>query len=449
MRSAFITAAVMAAAICMTTAPARAEVSWLDLLADPDNAALNQQFVAERLADGDLPAALSAVERLVIARPTDVPLRILRAEILVNLGNDTLALGELEALAKLPLLPDQTSKIEQLQDIIDARTKSWRTAASISLGLRASDNANSYPSSGLMDFLVTGATEPSTREYQSYGGATKSLSEAAATAGTVVVASYELPNQDRDTVSAGVSHSESRGRKYEFLTSSNSSAFVGASLRLGDITLRPNLRYTESSSKTSSNSAIAAGSLTAAYTLPFKVQGSATAEYSIVDRIPSKNFTTANQNDGHSQQFRLGFSRSLLPQMTGFVEGRYGAFNPMETRYAQSTIPYNQAIANQNRSRGGTVGLLVAATPNVRVRASLDASDTKYMALEANSRLVRRDTQTRASLGLQIAGRAFSQKLERFSLAVNASTTKNDSTVRQYDYKRSDASVVLNYQLGD
>ena len=449
MRARTITAAFIAAALGMGSAPIRAEVSWLDLLSDPDNSALNQQFVAERLADGDLPAALSAVERLIIIRPTDVPLRILRAEILVNLANDTLALGELEALAKLPLLPDQKAKIEQLQDIIDRRTKRWRIAASLSLGVRGSDNANSYPSSGLMDFLVTGATTPSTREYQSYGGATKSLRETAVEAGTLVVATYELPNQDRDSVSAGVSHSESRGRKYEFLTSGNTTAFAGASLRLGDIAVRPNLRYTDTDSKTSSDSTVATGSLTAAYTLPFKVQSSLTAEYSIVDRIPSKDFTTANQNDGHSRQFRLGLSRSVMPRMTVFAEGRYSAFNPMETRYAQMTVPYNQTIANQNRSRAGTLGFLLAATPNVRVRTSVDASSTKYLALEANSRLVRRDTQTRTSLGLQIAGRALSKRMERFSLTINASTTRNDSTVRQYDYKRSDASVVLNYQLGN
>ena len=51
--------------------------------------------------------------------------------------------------------------------------------------------------------------------------------------------------------------------------------------------------------------------------------------------------------------------------------------------------------------------------------------------------------------GTQVAGRALSKRMERFSLTINASTTRNDSTVRQYDYKRSDASVVLNYQLGN
>ena len=137
MRNRSLAAAIIAATFCMASAPVHGEISWLDLLQDPDNAALNQQFVAERLAEGDLPAALSAVERLIILRPTDVPLRLLRAEILVNLANDTLALGELEALAKLPLLPEQKAKIERLQDVIDGRTKNWRTAASVHLAFAA------------------------------------------------------------------------------------------------------------------------------------------------------------------------------------------------------------------------------------------------------------------------------------------------------------------------
>ena len=96
------------------TPAAHAEVTWPNLMADPDNAELNRQFVSERLTEGDLPAALSAVERLIILRPTDIPARILRAEILVNLANDTLAKGELDALAKLPLRPEQTERIKRL-----------------------------------------------------------------------------------------------------------------------------------------------------------------------------------------------------------------------------------------------------------------------------------------------------------------------------------------------
>ncbi|MEC7238315.1 MAG: hypothetical protein VXW17_09830, partial [Pseudomonadota bacterium] len=122
-------------------APVRAEVSWIDILADPDNQTLNQQFISERLAKGDLPAALSAVERLINKRPADVGLRLIRAEILVNLGNDTLATGELEALAQLPLAADQKARVSELASVIKKRAKRWRTIVSAAVGMSGSDNA--------------------------------------------------------------------------------------------------------------------------------------------------------------------------------------------------------------------------------------------------------------------------------------------------------------------
>jgi hypothetical protein len=83
------------------------------------------------------------------------------------------------------------------------------------------------------------------------------------------------------------------------------------------------------------------------------------------------------------------------------------------------------------------------------MRASVDASDSKYDNEDPTSKKYRRDTQTRTSIGMQIAGQAVSRKLEKFSLGINASTTKNDSNIRQYDYKRSDASITMNYRLAD
>ena len=439
----------LAMALAAMAPSARADVSWLDLLSDPDNASLNRQFVAERLAEGDMPAALSAIERLLILRPTDIPFRILRAEILVNLGNDTLARGELEALARLPLLPSQKDRVERLQDAIDSRGKRWRTTASLSLGVRGSDNANNYPSSGLLDFKLSAATPASTRQYESFGGATKSMYEVAGVASTVVATTYEMPNQDRDSLTAGISHAETRGQDYEYLTSSTTTAFAGASLRVGDISMRPTLRLTEMHNRTDSSSTIASASLTTGYGLPFKIQSHATAEYSIVNRIPSRKFSTANQNDGHSRSFKLGLSRSILSRLTLFGEASYTSFNPMETRFAAATIPYTQAKANQNRRQIGTVGVLFTATPHIRVRASVIASDSKYLNIDPTSKKYRRDTQTRSTIGMQIAGQAVNRKLEKFSLGISASKTRNESNIRQYDYRRSDASLTVNYQLAN
>ena len=44
-------------ACLVITRAAHADVTWADLLSDPDTAALNPHFVAERLATGAVPAA--------------------------------------------------------------------------------------------------------------------------------------------------------------------------------------------------------------------------------------------------------------------------------------------------------------------------------------------------------------------------------------------------------
>ncbi len=436
-------------ACLVITRAAHADVTWANLLSDPDNAALNHQFVAERLAKGDVPAALSAVERLIIQRTTDIPARILRAELLVGLANDTLARGELDALARLPLPADQRQRIERLQDIIDTRASRWRNTASLSFGIRGSDNANNYPSSGLLDFKLSEVAASATRQYESFGGATKTTREVAGTANITVATTYELPNQDRDSLTAGISHAEARGRKYQYLTNSTTTAFASGNVQVGGVTLLPDLRLTETHSKTDPSSNISLVSLTTAYTLPFKVRGHIGAEYSVVNRIPSTSFSTANQNDGHSRGYTLGLSRSLLSRLLVYAEGSYDAFNPMETHFSQNTIAYSQARANQNRQQSGTIGVVYTATPHVQLRASVDASDSKYETRDPTSKKYRRDKRTRTILGMRIAGQAVSQKLAKFSLGFSASTTRNDSNLRQNDYKRSDASLTMNYQLAN
>jgi len=206
--------AVMATLACLNL-PAHAEVSWMDIISDPDNQALNEQFVTERLAKGDLPAALSAVERLINLRPADVGLRLIRAEILVNLGNDTLATGELDALVQLPMADEQKSRIRELQSVIEGRAKRWRTIVSGTIGLNGSDNANNYPSSGLLEFKLTPGAATSTSTYETFGGAQKTIREVASTASVTAAATYEIANQDRDSITIGASQQEARGRKYE------------------------------------------------------------------------------------------------------------------------------------------------------------------------------------------------------------------------------------------
>lgn len=430
---------------------AMAQVQWGDILQDPDNIELNERFVTERLAAGDLPAALSAVERVINLNPADIGLRLLRAEILVNLGNDTLATGELDALAQLPISADQRRIIARLQNVIDSRSQRWRPLVTASFGLQASDNANSYPSSGLLDFMINPATPASrgTRSYQSFGGATKTIRETASVAAMTASMTYERATQERETMTFGVSHSGTKGRKYQYLTNTATTVFASAALQVNGYIVQPQLRLTKTTAKTSTSSSISTASVSFGKSLGKRFSVFGGAEYSKVDQEKTTTFATANQNDGHATSYRYGMSARILSTFNLFVEGRLSQFNPMEQQFTLNTTPYRMSIGNKNKAETATIGLAAPLSNWGRFSISVAGTNTTYPNIETTSQIFRSDYRQRTNIGLQVNGTLFSQNLSAMTIGLSASTTRNDSNIRQYDYKRSDTSLTLNYKLTD
>lgn len=125
--------------------PAQAEISYADILADPDNPALNQQFANERLAGGDAKAALAAVERVLVAEPTNFAARLFRAEVLVALGADLQAEGELRALAALPLPAGIKKRVKNLRERLSNRQRQFSARLNLALGVLENSNAANWP----------------------------------------------------------------------------------------------------------------------------------------------------------------------------------------------------------------------------------------------------------------------------------------------------------------
>ena len=135
-----------------------------------------------------------------------------------------------------------------------------------------------------------------------------------------------------------------------------------------------------------------------------------------------------------------------MPRMTVFAEGRYAAFNPMEDGFVERTIPYNQSIALVEVAPGHSAFLSPHRRMFVYGQASTHRARNIWRLKPTVSLCVAH--KTRASLGMQIAGGAVSKILSG-SVLRSTHRPRNDSTVGQYDYERSDASIVLNYQFGD
>ena len=432
-----------------TPLSAQAEVVWAELLNDPDNIALNEQFVTERLSAGDLSGALSAIERVINTYPGDVGLRLLRAEVLVKLGNDALAEGELNALSMLPLSADQQGIVTALQKIIDDRARRGRTVITTSIGVAGSDNANRYPSSGLLDIQLNPARASTrgTQRYSSYGGAMKKTREVATSAHLSIAHTLQMADQDRNSVIVGLSQSKVKGRKYQYLTSSITSVFAGADLRVGGFYVRPTIRLNEIRYKTSANANVATANVTVGRSFTPQVSAYTAAEYSSVNQITSGKFATANQNDGEARSFSAGLSASVFPFVMIFAEGAYSTFNPKEDRFSAQTNAYSQSRGNANTNQSGTFGLAASLADKAKLTASVTAIDTKYEHIDFTSQLYRRDGQTRQSLNLLVKGRSISRKLENISFSLAGSLTRNDSNIRQFDYKRKDASLMMHYEF--
>ena len=135
-------------AVLLTAVSAQAEVTYEQILMDPDNVSLNQTYVRERLAAGDLSQALVSVERIILLQPLNMDARVARAQILMRLGNMTSAKQELDALDALPLGDRLSSQVDELLAEVEAQQQRWSVLGSVSFGFSSDDNVGNHTDTG-------------------------------------------------------------------------------------------------------------------------------------------------------------------------------------------------------------------------------------------------------------------------------------------------------------
>jgi len=230
--------------------PAQAEISYADILADPDNPALNQQFANERLAGGDAKAALAAVERVLVAEPTNFGARLFRAEVLVALGADLQAEGELRALAALPLPADIKRRVKKLRERLSDRQRRFSARLNLALGFMENDNAANWPADNTI--LLNGAVVDSDGENRyslprldGSDPITEAVKDDVITQNLALSAHYDPGLQFiRDlNISLGV-NANSEGES-GYLDGETTHIGIGAKLRRGKVSLTPRLSMAE------------------------------------------------------------------------------------------------------------------------------------------------------------------------------------------------------------
>ncbi len=120
--------------------PAAGDVTYDQVLENPDDLMLSYRFALKQIQDGDLLGASATLDRLILLAPEEPNIRALRAIVLYRLGNLREAKDEFEQLLLLELDPKLRGHIERYAEQIDQQSKRTRLSLLLSLGYQFDSN---------------------------------------------------------------------------------------------------------------------------------------------------------------------------------------------------------------------------------------------------------------------------------------------------------------------
>ncbi len=129
---------LMSAAVC---APALAAPTIDDVLAAPDDLALNLAFAKAEANDGDLLSAAGALERILLVQPNAHQARLFYAAVLYRLGDYQGARQQLRQLDSVELTPLQRAEKARYEKSIQKRLARFEYTGQVAAGVAWQDDA--------------------------------------------------------------------------------------------------------------------------------------------------------------------------------------------------------------------------------------------------------------------------------------------------------------------
>jgi tetratricopeptide (TPR) repeat protein len=131
------------------------DVTFEQVLADPDNQQLNYRYARSQVRRGDLKGAAATLERMLLIDPNKPRIRLFYAVVLFRLDNTVEAKRELDTLKKLNLGGALGEEVEAYRKAIENRTKKNHISGRAGVGFQYDTNRNAAPSEGSRLFADT------------------------------------------------------------------------------------------------------------------------------------------------------------------------------------------------------------------------------------------------------------------------------------------------------
>ncbi len=215
--------------------PESGDITYDQVLENPDDAMLSYRYALKQIGDGDLLGASATLDRLILLAPAEPNIRALRAIVLYRLGNLREAKDEFEQLLLLEIDPRLRSNIERYAAQIDQQSKRTRLTALVSLGYqfdsnRAGSNDADKVRTVLGDFDLTNAA-PKDDDHSIQALAKLSVE-------------HDLPGQDRNMLFASATIYDGDQFKLDDFDTQSVGAQAGIRVEVGELFVTPSVGYT-------------------------------------------------------------------------------------------------------------------------------------------------------------------------------------------------------------
>ena len=418
----------------LMTTTAQAAISYSDILADPDNAALNKQYAFEQLDAGNAKAALAAIERVLVAQPTDLPARLFRARVLTSLGSDLQAEAELRALDILPLPQAQADLVDSLLAQIRRRGQTLQNYLSLNFGLTDNDNVNNYPDSGTV--TVRGVENDYTTYDISGNEFTTPLDDQALSYNVALNSIYKTTRQSFDQIffNIGVGGSTEGDTGYLEYTAQN----IGTGMRFvfGEVFVKPVISFSdiENDMQSLGNLTITNYRLSADRNFGRKANIAVSVAQSIRAYEGDKD-----SNDGDTLSYTLEGSYQVLPRL------RLGASANMQDVTGDNNNDLTKEVTNYGLSA------IVFPVSGHMLRLSYQTGDSAHDYIYSGSvgqnvdGKKREDETLRHSATYSIAGSTLTPLMQNFTVMMSYDYSETESNFSDYENDRTSLSLNLAY----
>ena len=215
------------------------DITYGDILANPDDIVLNFRWAKAQLGRGDVRGASATLERILVLDPNLAPVRLYYAIVLYRLDSLDEARAQFDRLRGMNVSPEVASDIDRYISAIERRRKRLRQAVTLTLGSQIDSNRNAAASD--KEQLVTGTLTQIT------SSSDKPTNDIAYIGALRYDLSYDLGYQEGHEIFASMTGYASDQVQLDSLDLGSFSVDAGARIRGGYWVLTPSVNQTAQS----------------------------------------------------------------------------------------------------------------------------------------------------------------------------------------------------------